>query len=66
MEAIAAPALDLIGKFNPQNLANTVLAYAKLGIWFPKLMVAIAAQALNLLGEFNAQNFANTVWAYAK
>ena len=45
MGAIAAQALDLIGEFNAQNLADTVWAYVKLSILNPKLMEAIASQA---------------------
>ncbi|KAJ1463485.1 hypothetical protein M885DRAFT_503820 [Pelagophyceae sp. CCMP2097] len=64
-EAIAAEAPKKIATFNPQELANTVWAYATAGVEAPALFEAIAAEAPKKIATFNPQDLANTVWAYA-
>ena len=65
-DAVAAEAAARgLGAFNPQELANTVWAYATAGHASPALFDAVAAEvAARGLGAFNPQNLANTVWAY--
>ena len=53
--------------FNPQELANTVWAYATAGVAADALFAAVAEVAVrSRLAGFNPQNLANTVWAFAK
>jgi hypothetical protein len=54
-----------VREFNPQNLAQSVWAYATTGHAAPTLLDAIAAEAAPRVREFNPQNLANTSWAYA-
>ena len=62
-EAAVRRGLD---RFNPQNLANTVWAYATAGVAADALYAAVAEEAVrSRLARFNPQNLANTVWAYA-
>ena len=63
--AVAAAAVPRVRDFNPQNLANTVWAYATAGHSAPALLDAIAAAAPPRLREFKPQEFANMAWAYA-
>ena len=66
-EAVAEAAVrgGLAG-FNPQNLANTVWAYATAGVAADALYAAVAEAAVRgRLAGFNPQALANTVWAYA-
>jgi len=50
---------------NPQNVANTVRAFATLGHACPSLLVAVEKRATWLVTEGNPQAVANTVWAFA-
>eukprot|EP00873_Tetraselmis_striata_P037641 jgi/Tetstr1/457905/TSEL_044423.t1 len=52
-------------RFNPQELANTVLACAQAGHHNPRLSDAITEEALSRLPDFNPQDLANTAWALA-
>ena len=51
--------------FNPQDMANTVWAFAKAGHSAPALFDAVAAEALTKMPHFIPQDIANTVWAFA-
>ena len=53
------------GKFTPQQLSNTVWAFASVGHAAPTLFETVAKEAAPRLHQFNAQNLANTAWAYA-
>ncbi|MEM7515755.1 MAG: RAP domain-containing protein [Planctomycetota bacterium] len=46
-------------------MANTVWAFATVGVAAELLFEAIAAEARRRISEFNPQNMANAVWAYA-
>ncbi|KAJ1450646.1 hypothetical protein M885DRAFT_42822 [Pelagophyceae sp. CCMP2097] len=62
--AVAAPCK--IAEFKPQELANTVWAFAKVGSKSPALFDAVSAESVRQIGAFKAQELANTVWAFAK
>ncbi|KAJ1453336.1 hypothetical protein M885DRAFT_619082, partial [Pelagophyceae sp. CCMP2097] len=64
-EAVAAEALKKMATFDPQNLANTVWAYATAGVAAPALFEAVAVESSKKIATFNPQDLANTVWAYA-
>ena len=66
-DAIAAEAsrLGRLSNFKPQNLSNTVWAFATQGYPAPALFDAIAAEAAPRLGEFTSQGLANVAWAFA-
>ena len=66
MKAVARRALEILGEFNAQELANTVWAFAKLEAHDDALLEAVAPRALEILDQFNAQELANTWWAFAK
>ncbi|KAJ1446586.1 hypothetical protein M885DRAFT_244102 [Pelagophyceae sp. CCMP2097] len=55
-----------LGRFNSQELANTVWAFAKVDYKDQSLFDAVATEALKKVAQFNAQELANTVWAYSK
>ncbi|KAJ1463507.1 hypothetical protein M885DRAFT_474692, partial [Pelagophyceae sp. CCMP2097] len=63
--AVAGEASKKIAAFNPQDLANTVWAYATAGVAAPALFEAVAAKAPKKIATFKSQELANTVWAYA-
>merc|ERR1740124_462367 len=65
LDVIAKEAVNRLREFKPQNLANTVWAYATAGHTVPALFDAIAKEAVNRLHEFTPQNLSNTVWAFA-
>ncbi|KAJ1459184.1 hypothetical protein M885DRAFT_595957, partial [Pelagophyceae sp. CCMP2097] len=64
-EAVAAEAPKKIETFNPQELANTVWAYATVRVKAPALFEAVAAEAHIKIATSNPQELSNTVWAYA-
>ena len=49
-----------LGKFNPQELANTSWAFAKADQLDALLFAMLAKAVEQLLGDFNAQDLANT------
>ena len=59
-EAIAVEASRRIQKFNPQDMANTVWAFATRVVADP-FFKAVAEEAPRRIGDFNAQAMANTV-----
>ncbi len=67
LEVVAAWVLRRIGDCNPQDLANTAWAFAKLELrQHEDLLAAIAAQALRTdLDGFTPQNLASMAWAFA-
>lgn len=57
LEAIGAEVRKHIWEFNCQNLANTIWAFANLGINpGPDLLTDIAGAAIHRLPEFSPQN----------
>ena len=52
--------------FKPQEVANTLWAFATMGVEMPKPLVAcMALQAERMAADFNPQGIANTLWAAA-
>lgn len=64
MQAIAKEAQHQIRHFKPQELANTVWAFATLNIQNASLVEAIAKEALHKIHHFNPQELVNTAWAF--
>lgn len=63
---IEEQALLLMGRFNAQELSNTLWAYAKLGIQpGGQLLQRFEANCTQQMQYFNVQGVANTAWAYA-
>ena len=58
--ALARAAEHRLGEFNPQELANTAWAFAKLRHLHEKLATALARAAERRVGELNLQDLANT------
>ena len=60
-------ALDHLGKFKPQELANTVWAFAKAGEAHQQLFDKVATHILSLdsLQSFIAKNCSQILWGYA-
>ena len=64
--ALPGVALRLLVDFDPQHLANTAWAFAKVGHASAKLFNAISAEVVRRgLGGFNLQALSNTAWAFA-
>lgn len=70
MDALAERAQNpqVLGKFNSQEVANTVWGFSKLGVMNMKMIDVLAKRAMQpeVMATFNAQEVANTVWAFAK
>ena len=65
-DGLADACLLRLREFNPQELANTVWAYANAGHASAALFDAVAAEATpRRLRDFKPQALANTMWAYA-
>jgi hypothetical protein len=56
----------LVKEGNPQDIADTVLACAKLGVEWPKLFLQVENHAERLVKECTPHAIATTVWACAK
>jgi hypothetical protein len=66
LEALEQQTFAMTGRFNAQNVANTVWAYATMGRQpGADLLMVLEGRAEAIAGMFNAQNVANTLWAYA-
>lgn len=65
MNALAAVARPKIAVLHPQNLSNTVWAFATLGVAHRPLFEAISPAVMEMIGEFDLQGLANTLWAFA-
>jgi len=50
-----------IGELNPQDMANTVWAFATARVAADALFKAVAEETPRRIGEFNAQGMADTV-----
>ena len=58
--------LEVLGAMNPQEIANTLWAFATLGRQPSEvLLVRLTAQALTVLEDSNSQQIASTLWALA-
>jgi hypothetical protein len=67
LENIANISITCIRDFNPQELANTVWAYATAGVQHPALFNKLGDDvvSLNNLKSFKPQALANIIWAFA-
>lgn len=65
LELVAAVALETMDSFEPQSLASTMWAMAKLSFSDPKLWSALSERSVELILEFDARGLSNTVWACA-
>ena len=59
-KALATVAKQRLDQFNAQDIANTALAFAKVGRQDGQLFKALAKMAERRLDQFNAQELANT------
>jgi hypothetical protein len=67
MGALSAAVQRLAGAFNPQGLANTIWAYARLGVTpSASVMGALSDAVQRLAGAFTPKDLAMTLWAYTK
>jgi hypothetical protein len=67
MQHLDESAVRVAPKMIPQDVANTVWAYARLGRSpGEKALIALDAAAARVAPEMIPQDVANTVWAYAK
>ena len=64
-QEIAGEAEAKVARFDAENLANTVWAFATAREVAPALFAAVASEADAKVADFSAQNLANTVWAFA-
>ncbi|KAJ1450530.1 hypothetical protein M885DRAFT_469317, partial [Pelagophyceae sp. CCMP2097] len=55
-----------IKSFNPQDIANTIWAFASRGSFDAELFEALAKRSLQVVADFSPQGLANTVWSFAK
>lgn len=62
-DAIAAESMRKSHVFNPQNLSNTLWAFAVRGVSHDPLLTAIAAASLRTMRQYNPQNISNLAWA---
>jgi len=66
LDALSRGAQKSCRKFNPQHLANTAWAYAKLTKRDARLFEAIAQAAEPILDNFKPQEISNMTYAFAK
>jgi len=65
LDELARASAASIGKFNPQELANTAWAFATVGHASPALFEAVSRASVASIGQFTPQALANTAWAFA-
>ena len=63
--ALARAAEQRLERFNAQDLANTVWAFAKAELSEELLFVVLPRLLERRLSDFNEQNLSNTAWAFA-
>ena len=63
--ALALEAERRVGDFNPVELANLALAFAKAGLSDAQLFTALAKEAERRAGDFNPVELVNLAWAFA-
>jgi len=63
--AVAGAATRSMSGFKPQELANTVWAFATAGVRADALYAAVAGAATRSVSGFTLQDLANTAWAFA-
>ena len=64
--ALERQAEAISGEFNSQDVANTLWAFATMGMKpGERMMGQLERRAEAISGEFNSQAVANTLWAFA-
>jgi len=66
MAALAEEMQRKAQQMNPQNLANSAWAFAKLGITNKPLMAALAKEMQRKAQQMNPQELANSAWAFLR
>ena len=65
-QTLLAEAEHMAADFKPQNVANTLWAFATMRVEMPKPLVeCMVLQAERVAADFNPQDVANTLWAFA-
>jgi len=65
MDRIAEVAIDKVGEFNAQNVANIVGAFASMQHSAPELFSKLSGRAAELVHTFRVQELAQFLWAFA-
>lgn len=65
LHSIGKAAISILGRFNAQNLTNTIWAYATVEVSYQPLQRAVAAEATVKIAGFTPQNLGNTAWAFS-
>merc|ERR1711990_285486 len=65
LDALAAAAVNRIGQFNTQGIANTAWAFAKLSFIHEPFFNVIASASLAKTKQFDPQGLANIAWSMA-
>ncbi|CAL8462328.1 g1861 [Coccomyxa elongata] len=66
LRAVANAMAERASNCNPQEISNTVWAYAKLRFYDAAVMDTFANEAMRRIDEFSQQNLANLAWAMGK
>ncbi|KAL0032386.1 hypothetical protein WJX79_008625 [Trebouxia sp. C0005] len=66
LAAVAEAMKERASDCNPQEISNTVWAFAKLGFYSEGMMDRFASEAEGRIQEFSQQNLANMAWAFGK
>lgn len=66
LRAVAAHSAIAIDSFRPAQLANTIWAFAKLGLRHEPLLLAAAVRVREKASDFNARDVSSMAWSFAK
>ncbi|KAK2080103.1 hypothetical protein QBZ16_002499 [Prototheca wickerhamii] len=66
MAALGAAQATRVPTCIPQEMANSVWAFARLGAHSPELLAAVARESVPRIAEYSPQNLSNLVWSFAK
>ena len=66
MAALGAAQAARVPTCIPQEMANSVWAFARLGAHSPELLAAVARESVPRIAEYSPQNLSNLVWSFAK
>eukprot|EP00927_Polykrikos_kofoidii_P050655 TRINITY_DN4454_c0_g1_i2.p1 TRINITY_DN4454_c0_g1~~TRINITY_DN4454_c0_g1_i2.p1 ORF type:complete len:103 (+),score=18.40 TRINITY_DN4454_c0_g1_i2:193-501(+) len=64
-EALSAAAIQKLGDFNSQDLANAMWALATAGMGDAAVFAVLSTAAVGRIGKFNSQQLVNVAWAVA-
>lgn len=65
MDRVAEVALEKVGEFNAQNIANVAGAFAIMQHGAPHLFLELSKRASNIIYTFREQELAQVLWAFA-